>query len=223
MSLARYAAKLAALLGSDGKVPGSALASGAAVAHLGYTPANQDAVTFPVRISEGFENPFSTGWSSGYATVTQVQAVGSGTAWASRTTEEKALLTAMGRAGVTYLHNGFYISRVTWPIRDAGGYLLPYIQIPYFENFPVSVCAFVKHESGSVPGSFWCNGLQAGAGWQFCSDTVQSSNVEGYTHCHPYQSSSSNAAGSILVALPAVRLGKIKAARDNWFGPKVLV
>lgn len=38
MSLARYLSKLGALLGSDGKVPSAALAAGAAVANLGFTP-----------------------------------------------------------------------------------------------------------------------------------------------------------------------------------------
>ena len=38
MSLARYAAKLAALLGSDGKVPAAGLATGAAVSNLGFNP-----------------------------------------------------------------------------------------------------------------------------------------------------------------------------------------
>lgn len=40
MSLARYVSKLAALLGSDGKVPAAGLATGAAVSNIGYTPLN---------------------------------------------------------------------------------------------------------------------------------------------------------------------------------------
>lgn len=47
MGLARYLSKLAALVGSDGKVPAAGLASGAAVSNIGYTPVNKagDTVT----------------------------------------------------------------------------------------------------------------------------------------------------------------------------------
>lgn len=41
MGLSRYLAKLGALIGSDGKVPAAGLASGAALANLGYTPVNK--------------------------------------------------------------------------------------------------------------------------------------------------------------------------------------
>lgn len=40
MSLARYLSKLVNFLGTDGKVSGSGLATGAAVSNIGYTPAN---------------------------------------------------------------------------------------------------------------------------------------------------------------------------------------
>lgn len=47
MGLSRYLAKLGALIGSDGKVPAAGLASGAALANLGFTPANKagDSIT----------------------------------------------------------------------------------------------------------------------------------------------------------------------------------
>lgn len=43
MGLSRYLAKLGALIGSDGKVPAAGLASGAALANLGYTPVDVSA------------------------------------------------------------------------------------------------------------------------------------------------------------------------------------
>jgi hypothetical protein len=46
MSLSRYLSKLAALVGSDGKVPAAGLASGAAVSNIGYTPLKTQGTRF---------------------------------------------------------------------------------------------------------------------------------------------------------------------------------
>lgn len=70
MGLARYLSKLAALVGSDGKVPAAGLASGAAVSNIGYTPVNKagDTMTGQLNVS-GVVQTQGDGTSTGYMAV----------------------------------------------------------------------------------------------------------------------------------------------------------
>ena len=193
---------------ADGDITAAKLYTTAVTDKLGYTPMQRSDLPYPVRMTNGFLGGFDTGWAMAYATRTVVQSVTNGTAWGSRTTEEQNLLMAMGRSGVTYLHSSFNIVRLTWGTRDAGQYLLPYTHIPLYQDFKVTSAAFVKWESGSLPNSQWCTGLTKDGNWTWCK-SEDSGAGSGYTYNHPYQDPTTNAGGSILVALPGVWIGRL--------------
>lgn len=75
MSLARYLSKLGALLSSDGQVPAAGLASGAAVANIGYTPVNKAGDS----LTGGLTFPDGVGVAGRY--MSHIGGTGSTTAW----------------------------------------------------------------------------------------------------------------------------------------------
>lgn len=203
---------------ADGAVSATKLHTTAITDKLGYTPMAREDLNLPVRISQGFSGGFDTGWSMAYGTRTGVQSVSNGTPWGSRTAEEQNLLTAMGRSGVTYLYQSFDIVRITWGTRDQNAYLLPYMHIPLYQDIKLTSAAFVRWESGSLPHGNWCNGLTKNGNWTWCK-SEDSGAGPGYSYNHPYQDQTSNAGGSILVALPGVWIGRLHSPLAHWFGP----
>ena len=149
------------------------------------------------------EQPFISGWSMAYVTSNvQVQSVVSGTYWDSRTATEQELLTLMGRSGVRHFIGNFYIHEVT-AVKSAGGHAFPYQKI--MSAGPTGATthgAFVKHISGPVPYGWWCNGLVANGGWQFCRTITKGNANMSYNHTHPYLPSNDGTPSVIQVALP---------------------
>lgn len=123
MSYSRFMSKLAALVGSDGKVPAAGLASNAALTNLGYTPVNKAGDTMSGPLGVGV---FTHGGNSGEARLGRAddRAVGVATLQLGGTSAQKFeivdkgwsnVLLAMTDGGVlsTPLQPGFSAYRST--------------------------------------------------------------------------------------------------------------
>jgi hypothetical protein len=154
----------------------------------------------------GQASPFTSGWSMGYTTSnTHVESVSSGTVWASRSASSQELLTLMGHTGVQHFSGNFNIYQITAlrPL-NTSGYTFPYQTVKHAGTKGTTTHgAFVKHISGRVPYGWWCGGLVAGGGWQFCKTTQTGTSNMGYANTHPYTATNTdNVPTVLLVALP---------------------
>ena len=153
----------------------------------------------------GQVSPFTSGWSMAYVTSNvHEESVSSGTVFTSRTASSQELLTLMGHSGVQHFNGNFNIHRVTAlrPL-NTSGHTFPYQTIKHAgTKGSTTHGAFVKHISGRVPTGWWCNGLVAGGGWQFCKTTQTGTSNMGYANTHPYTATNTdNVPTVILVAL----------------------
>ena len=149
-----------------------------------------------------------TGWdinAGAGVSVTHVMTVSNNVPWASRSAEERALLTAMGRAGTQYIKSPFRVYRMSWI--TAGNWTM-FQHITQLPNY--TVAAFTKLESGQISGH-WAEG--ATTSWRL-TGVHGIPGASGYDHIHPTSISSS---GSILVAMPAAVAGWVDLSRPiNW-------
>lgn len=144
-------------------------------------------------------------WLSGAGvTYQKLQLVGKDTAWADRTSEERALLTAMGISDVVKMSADFYIWRMTWDTAEPTHTLYQTVN----NSIVLTSGAMMKLESGSLSG-FWAEGISDT--WQL-TGVVHGRSAMGYTNNHPNRDSIEGAA---LVALPATLAGHHSLV-DGW-------
>ena len=161
--------------------------------------------------------PFSTGWSMAYATMTaNIDHFQSGTVFANKSAEIRALLTAMNRES-THFGTSIYYSRLTLPSGREGTHAAPYHQVRLHDNGVTTTAAWVKLESGNMPTGGWCQGYNTSqGGWQLCGYNY-TGGAGGYTHNHP-NGHPSGSTCSILVALPGTVAGYVDLTQPrSWF------
>jgi hypothetical protein len=177
-----------------------------------HMPQNQ---TFMQSVAGSATSPFS-GWTAAYQSVSTEFVVSSGTAYASRSTEEKEILTAMERQ-MQYFVPSFYVYRVTIPSGREGSYAGAFHTIRTNPGVWTTTGAFLKRISGNMPTGHWANGYDTSAGgWQLCG-TNYGASATGYTHNHPYGAAGSSAC-VFLAAMPMTLWGRIDMSRGlNWW------
>lgn len=103
--------------------------------------------------SQRLTNGFTGGWNGldVLSSVSLAWTMRTGIAWGSRTAEEQALLTAMGRDGVTHLYTTFNVYKLSWSGR-ASSWIGPWAKsITYYDDGGgFTSAAFIKVESGSL-------------------------------------------------------------------------
>ena len=159
--------------------------------------------------------PF-VGWSQAFQTTTTEFVVQTGTAYASRSAEQKEILTAMERQ-VTHFVPSFYVYRVTVPSGREGNYACAFHTLRINPGVWTTTGAFVKRISGNMPTDAWCLGYNTSVGgWQLCGKHY-GAGASGYTHNHPY-GAAGNSACVLLVAMPMTLWGRIDMSRGlNWW------
>lgn len=149
-----------------------------------------------------------TGWeinSGAGVTVTHLFTVNNNVVWGSRSAEEQALLTAMGRAGTQHITSPFRVYRMSWTTQGSWTMYQRIAKLPSY-----TTAAFTKLESGQISGQ-WATG--ATSTWSL-TGTHAAPSASGYDHIHPISASPS---GSILVAMPAAVAGWVDLSRPiNW-------
>lgn len=161
------------------------------------------------------DKTFPLHWSAGMTySATPIEYVQTGVVPKNRSALAQEFLSAMD-SNTQYFQGGFWIWRlITKNTRTDGGSNYGMYQHTPF-NGTVTIGAIVKHESGLVPSSMWCNGLIAGDRARVCKTHVVGNNHNGYTHIHPMLGGELNAESSVLVALPAIVTGYVP---DNHWG-----
>lgn len=144
-----------------------------------------------------------TDWSeNGSATinVSVKRDIATGVEWSLRDAEEKAILTAMGMAGMQYFIPAIRVLRITWskPAGSGTGNL-PFHVLPMRSD--LTVASYAKLVSGAAGGSY-IEGI--GAEWKLCGKHVEASHAGNYFHSHPYVYSD---AGELELILPAAISG----------------
>ncbi len=133
----------------------------------------------------------------------------SNVAWEDRDSEEREILTAMGRLGQRYFApSPLYVVRMTWNNADIGGsgYWAFYHRINY-HNW-VTHASYAKLISGKIEESYF-KGITDQ--WRLCG-AAQSLEATSYTHPHPYIKSTS---GEVLFTMLASVAGKFPLDREK--------
>ena len=109
------------------------------------------------------------------------------------------LLTYIGLNDVVHFGLGFNIWRVSWPANT------PYLMYQFLNlsNYFYTVAAYTKLEAGSVRGC-WAEG--AANSWKLTGQQTAGNMLHAYWMIHPIPS---NAAGSLLFAVPAAVIGVV--------------
>lgn len=153
-------------------------------------------------------NDSVTGWLFGdpsCASIEFVQTVNYNVPWGSRTAEEQALLTAMGRPNQQYLASSFNIYRLLWTQAGCGTLYSSTPALPY-----LTTAAFTRLESGAI-AEMWVTGITSA--WTLTGTHLQP-NYLGYQNPTPKATSGS---GSILFAMPATVAGWVDLTTPlNW-------
>lgn len=160
---------------------------------------------------------FNGGWTIPFGSLATEFTMTTGTAYASRSTEQQELLTAMNRQVQHFQPGSIQVKRYTLPSGRENNYAGAYQQIrSHFGGIITSAC-FIKRISGNMPTSNWCNGYNTSTGgWQLCGDHYHGAST-GYTHNHPYGAGTDSAC-VFLVALPAVVYGYVNLDNNrNWW------
>jgi hypothetical protein len=160
--------------------------------------------------------PFSGAWTKPYGTYAYEHTVSTGTAYASRSAADQAILTAMNRQ-MMHFQPSFQVWRLTMPSGRESSYCGAYHMVRHNYGSMYTTGAFIKLISGNVMTGNWCNGYDSSAGgWQLCGAHYGASG-SGYTHNHPYGASGDSAC-VMLVALPMTVWGKINLDHVlNWW------
>ncbi len=133
----------------------------------------------------------------------------SNVAWEDRDSEEREILTAMGRLGQRHFAPApLYVVRMTWNNADIGGsgYWAFYHYINY-HNW-VTHASYAKLISGKIEESYF-KGITDQ--WGLCG-AAQSLEANSYTHPHPYIKSTS---GEVLFTMLASVAGKFPLDREK--------
>ena len=159
--------------------------------------------------------PFD-GYTKPYGTFATQATVANGTAWASRSSDEQAILTAIGKNGWQHFGLTFYVMRITFPSGREGGYMGPYFQMQFRGNDCLTIAAWCKVVSGNPPTNWFFNGLTSSdTSWKFCGKNYSGNYWSGsYSHPHAY-GASGNSACVVDVALPAVVDGYFPITTDT--------
>lgn len=182
---------------------------------IGYNSHMPQVQTFMQSPAGSATQPF-VGWSAAYQTVSTEFTVNSGTPYASRSAEEKEILTAMERQTQHFVP-AFNVYRVTIPSGREGSHAGAYHVIRVNPGVWTSTGAFLKRISGNMPTGHWAEGYDTSAGgWQLCG-THYGASASGYTHNHPYGAAGDSAC-VFLAAMPMTLWGRVDFSRGlNWW------
>ena len=160
-------------------------------------------------------NPFS-GMTKPYGSFATQTTVSNGTAWGSRSSDEQAILTAIGKSGWQHFGITFYVIRCTFPSGREGGYMGPYTVVQYRGNDHLTVAAWCKMVSGNAPTGWFFQGLtNSDTSWKFCGQHMGGNYISGaYGHPHAYGASGDSAC-VVDVALPAIVDGYFPITSDT--------
>ena len=183
-----------------------------AVGYNSHMPQNQIVMQSPAGSAT---QPF-VGWSQAFHSTATEFVVQSGTAYASRSAQEKEILTVMERQQTHFVPN-FYVYRITLPSGREGSYAGAYHTVRTNPGVWTTSGAFLKRISGNMPTGAWATGYDTSAGgWQLCG-TYYGASGTGYTHNHP-NGAAGDSACVFLVAMPMTLWGRADLSRGlNWW------
>lgn len=177
-----------------------------------HMPQNQ---TFMQSVAGSAIQPF-VGWSAAFQTVSTEFVVQTGTPYASRSAEQKEILTAMERQQQHFVPS-FYVYRVTIPSGREGSHAGAYHTVRTNPGVWTTTGAFLKRISGNMPQGHWAAGYNTSTGgWQLCGSSYGAGGTA-YTHNHPY-GAAGNSACVFLAAMPMTVWGRVDRSRGlNWW------
>jgi hypothetical protein len=160
-------------------------------------------------------DPFA-GMTRPYGSFAIQTTVTNGIAWGSRSADEQAILTAIGKANWQHFGITFKVARITFPSGREGSYMGPYTVMQYRGEDELTTAAWCKMVSGNAPTNYFFNGLtNSDTSWKFCG-THMGGNYSsgGYGHPHAYGASGDSAC-VVDVALPAIVDGYFPITSDT--------